>query len=189
MNPQVMRLIQSLLRGKGRSKWSLVVVGIIVAYMLLQPVLGPIAKERFGLTLPSFETTVSAPPQDREFRQNTRPVLVATTDGEQAILDAFQKRKSDVIVQTTATVKKNLPDDNIGSRHQKAILLLPSGHTVLLAHNIDLADKVPFNEGDTIEVCGEYEYTDQGGVIHWTHHDPRGRHEDGWIQHQGIQYK
>ncbi|MCA9264727.1 MAG: DUF3465 domain-containing protein [Planctomycetales bacterium] len=109
--------------------------------------------------------------------------------GERAILDAFDNRQSNVQAEFTATVVKNLPDDNEGSRHQKMILALPSGHTVLLAHNIDLADRVPARPGDRIEVSGEYEFSEMGGVIHWTHHDPSGRHPDGWIRHDGQTYQ
>ena len=84
---------------------------------------------------------------------------------------------------------KVLPDDNKGSRHQKALLRLSNGHTVLLAHNIDLADRVPYEEGDTIKVRGEYEYSEKGGVVHWTHHAPRGNHPPGWIEFQGKRYE
>jgi hypothetical protein len=93
------------------------------------------------------------------------------------------------MVTLHAVVKKNLPDDNVGSRHQKMILELPSRHTVLLAHNIDLAKRVPARQGDTIRVKGEYEYSEQGGVLHWTHLDPAGRHEGGWIEHDGQRYQ
>ncbi len=92
------------------------------------------------------------------------------------------------MVRATATVEKNLQDDQIDSRHQKMILRLSSGHSLLLAHNIDLARRVPCKEGDIIEFRGEYEYSQQGGVIHWTHHDPAGRHEDGWIKYKGKVY-
>lgn len=114
----------------------------------------------------------------------------ATTDSERAILTAFERQQSNVIVQCTASVVKNLPDDNQGSRHQKILLRLPtSNHTLLLAHNIDLAPRVPADEGDRVTFRGEYEYNDKGGVIHWTHHDPAGRHEPGWIEFEGKRYE
>ncbi len=69
------------------------------------------------------------------------------------------------------------------------ILQLSSGHTVLLAHNIDLSQRVPCEEGDGIKFQGEYEYSEQGRVIPWTHHDPRARHEEGWIKHHERVYK
>ncbi len=103
-------------------------------------------------------------------------------------MSAYQQQRSDLIVTATATIKKNLPDDNVDVRHQKAILLLPSGHSLLWAHNIDLAERVPCQNGDSIEFRGEYEYSDEGGVIHWTHHDPSGRHPDGWVKYRGQIY-
>ena len=69
------------------------------------------------------------------------------------------------------------------------ILTLNSGHTLLLAHNIDLAPRVPAKVGDSVHFRGEYEYSKQGGVIHWTHDDPRGKHMDGWIKLKGETYQ
>ena len=60
-----------------------------------------------------------------------------------------------------------LKDDNEGFRHQKFILELSSGQTVLVAHNIDLAPRIQnIQKGDQVEFFGEYEYSDKGGVIH-----------------------
>ncbi|MEL7054408.1 MAG: DUF3465 domain-containing protein, partial [Cyanobacteria bacterium J06588_5] len=43
--------------------------------------------------------------------------------------------------------------------------------------------------GDRVSVKGEYEWNDRGGLIHWTHHDPRNVHEGGWIDHNGLRYQ
>ncbi|HFG2252359.1 TPA: DUF3465 domain-containing protein, partial [Vibrio cholerae] len=51
---------------------------------------------------------------------------------------AYQSQQSDIQVQGFGQVAKVLPDDNDGSRHQKFILKLNSGQTLLVAHNIDL---------------------------------------------------
>lgn len=94
------------------------------------------------------------------------------------------------IVEGKGTVVKILTDDNNGSRHQRFILRLDSGQTVLVAHNIDLAPRIEMlNENDTIIFKGEYVSNDKGGVIHWTHHDPQGRHEDGWLKRNGKIYQ
>lgn len=83
-----------------------------------------------------------------------------------------------------------LKDDNEGSRHQKFILELNNGHTVLVAHNIDLAPRIPnIQKGDMVEFFGEYEYSEKGGVIHWTHHNPGRKHIDGWLKYQGRTYQ
>lgn len=108
--------------------------------------------------------------------------------GDQAILDAFADGRSDVLVEGSAIVERTLADDNDGSRHQRFILRLEEGHTVLVAHNIDISPKIPLQKGDWVDYRGEYEWTEQGGVIHWTHHDPQGRHLDGWLFHDGEFY-
>lgn len=93
-------------------------------------------------------------------------------------------------VTTSGTVVRILPDDNVGSRHQKFIVKLASGRTLLIAHNIDLASRIAnLSLGDTVSFCGEYEPNDKGGVIHWTHRDPANHHPAGWIQHGGKTYQ
>lgn len=103
---------------------------------------------------------------------------------------AFQSAQSDVQVRSQGVVVKILPDDNSGSRHQKFILKLAGGQTVLIAHNIDLAPRISsIKRGDTIEFNGEYEWNAKGGVVHWTHHDPKGKHPGGWLKHNGTLYE
>jgi len=100
------------------------------------------------------------------------------------------ERRSGTQVQGAGTVVRVLSDDNDGSRHQRFILQIASGESLLVAHNIDLAPRVAgLNVGDTVSFYGEYEWNDRGGVIHWTHDDPRGTHADGWVEHDGRRYR
>lgn len=108
--------------------------------------------------------------------------------GEQSLMQAYQDKRSKVWVEVDGSVKKVLPDDNKGSRHQRFIFRLGNGHTVLVAHNIDLAKKVPLNNGDALSIRGRFEYNDRGGVLHWTHGDPKGHIKGGWISHKGKKY-
>jgi len=106
-----------------------------------------------------------------------------------AIQDAYNNRQSAVQVQGQGTVTVILPDDIDGSRHQRFILKLDTGQTLLIAHNIDLAPRVTqLDKGDTVEFFGEYEWNTKGGVVHWTHHDPNGSHIGGWLKHRGRTY-
>ena len=93
-------------------------------------------------------------------------------------------------VSGSGTVGRVLSDDNDGSRHQRFILRLSSGRSVLVAHNIDLAPRIhSIAEGDTVSFYGQFETNDRGGVIHWTHKDPQGRHAHGWLEHNGRRYQ
>jgi hypothetical protein len=93
-------------------------------------------------------------------------------------------------LETSGVVERVLPDDNDGSRHQRFIVRLASGQTLLIAHNIDVAPRVAgLEHGDTLSFAGIYEPNNKGGVVHWTHHDPSGRHPGGWIEHNGQRYQ
>ena len=104
--------------------------------------------------------------------------------------DTFPSPRSGEQIRGSGTVARVLSDDNDGSRHQRFILEVAGGRTLLVAHNIDLAPRVAgLKTGDTVEFYGEYEWNDKGGVIHWTHDDPNGRHVGGWLKHGGRTYQ
>lgn len=114
----------------------------------------------------------------------------ATDGGAQRVADAFRRRLSGIQVEVKGKVRAVLADDNEGSRHQKFILELSDARTLLVSHNIDLAPRVEgIARGDQVEVYGQYEWSEQGGVLHWTHHDPAKRHADGWIKRNGRTYQ
>jgi len=119
------------------------------------------------------------------------PTTSAPSSSAASSIEAlFAQRQSDVQVRGEGVVVRILSDDNKGSRHQRFILKLASGHTLLIAHNIDLATRVEgLKVGDHVEFFGEYEWNERGGVIHWTHHDPKGRHVAGWLKHNGRIYQ
>jgi hypothetical protein len=115
--------------------------------------------------------------------------VVQSQANDQQLTDAYQNRKSNLQVRGSGVVTRLLPDDLKGSRHQRFILRLSSGQTLLISHNIDLAPRInALKENDKIEFYGEYEWNAKGGVIHWTHYDPAGRHPDGWLKHHGVSY-
>jgi hypothetical protein len=115
------------------------------------------------------------------------PLFSWADDGR--IAEAYANQLSDLQVQASGTVVKVLPDDNDGSRHQRFIVKLNSGQTLLIAHNIDLAPRLEnLSAGDQVEFNGEYEWNQKGGVVHWTHKDPRGNHVAGWLIYNGRQY-
>jgi Protein of unknown function (DUF3465) len=108
----------------------------------------------------------------------------------EAARKAFDEHKSGVQITGDGVVSKLLSDDTDGRRHQRFILTLESGQTLLVAHNIDLAPRLePLKSGDAVAFNGVYEWNAKGGVIHWTHRDPSGQHEPGWLKHAGRTYQ
>lgn len=113
-----------------------------------------------------------------------------TLDDDGVFADAYSRQRRGIQVSGAGTVVRVLPDDTVGGRHQRFIVELGSGQTLLITHNIDIAPWVAgLRTGDTVEFSGVYEWNPQGGVVHWTHHDPRNRHESGWIRHEGTVYR
>jgi hypothetical protein len=110
--------------------------------------------------------------------------------GDEVFARAFEQRRSNIQVEGQGVVRKVLSDDNDGRRHQRFIVALASGQTLLISHNIDLAPRVAgLRKGDVVSFGGEYEWNPEGGIIHWTHHDPGKRHPAGWIKHKGVLYQ
>lgn len=107
-----------------------------------------------------------------------------------SVATAFARHARRVDVEGVGTVAKVLPDDLHGSRHQRFLMRVDSGPTVLVAHNVDLARRVePLRVGDVLSFRGEYVWNARGGIVHWTHHDPDGRHRAGWLRRGGETFQ
>jgi hypothetical protein len=96
---------------------------------------------------------------------------------------------SKVEVTAIVQVKKLLPDDTRGLQHQKFLLILSNGSSVLVANDLTYGQRVPIQPGDIIKIHGEYIWNKLGGLIHWTHRSDTPRHESGWIECNGIRYQ
>ena len=118
-------------------------------------------------------------------------VQTSEQDGDDSPIGrAFKNRTSNVQVEDAGVVTRILADDLAGSRHQRFIVRLKSGQTVLITHNIDVAPRVTgLKEGDSLRFYGEYVWNEKGGTVHWTHHDPDGKHVAGWVKHNGRTYQ
>jgi ABC-type glycerol-3-phosphate transport system substrate-binding protein len=117
--------------------------------------------------------------------------VATAADARDAFLArAFAERASDLEVEGQGTVAQLLTDDTSGARHQRFIVQLASGQTLLVTHNIDVAPRVSsLQVGDTVSFKGEYVWNSQGGLVHWTHRDPTGSHATGWIKYDGRTYQ
>jgi len=121
--------------------------------------------------------------------EHTQPATEQTAISNSRIEQAYAAKQSNVQVTGTGVVVKLLADDNKGAKHQKFLVKVNPQQTLLFAHNIDLAPRVPVQAGDTISFSGEYVYNPKGGVIHWTHHSPKGNHAGGWIMLNNEKYQ
>ena len=117
------------------------------------------------------------------------PVTSSAFTNNGAIEDAYATKKSDIQVSGSGVVTQLLPDDNNGSPHQRFLVKINAKQTLLFAHNLDLSSHIPLQVGDEISFSGEYVYNPKGGIVHWTHRDPKSQHMAGWVLAHGKKYQ
>ena len=111
-------------------------------------------------------------------------------DDLEVITQAYHNKQSHLFVQARGFVRRILPDNFEGSHHQRFIVKLANGQTLLIVHNIDVAPRInDLKVGGQVYFRGEYQWNDRGGMVHKTHHDPSGRAIGGWIEHNGKRYE
>lgn len=97
--------------------------------------------------------------------------------------ELFSRQISHIQVKGEGVVTAILNDDLKGRKHQRFILELAVHKTLMVLNNIDIFPKLsPLEIGDRVEFYGEYIWNRHGGIIHWTHDDPRGTRDDGYVK-------
>jgi len=114
----------------------------------------------------------------------------AAQPDDAAIVSDFNNHQSNVEVTADGIVSRLLPDrTSTTGTHEQFIIKLSSGDlTIEVEHNISIGARAPVKEGDHVIVHGVYVWNAQGGLIHFTHHDPQGTHEGGYIEDGGTTY-
>ena len=106
------------------------------------------------------------------------------------ITRAWNQHESNLIVEFEGSVIRVLPDlEDVGSKFQQFRVELENGHTVQVSHDLNVASAVPVVAGSKVRIKGEYDWSERGGLVHWTHGDPTGTREGGWIEHAGRVYR
>jgi uncharacterized protein DUF3465 len=107
-----------------------------------------------------------------------------------AIAADFANHRSQVEVTADGVIIRTFADrsSSTGVHEQFIIRLTSQNLTVEIEHNISIGKRVPVAQGDHVLVHGEYIWNSEGGLIHFTHHDPQGTHESGYIVDNGTTY-
>ncbi len=120
-------------------------------------------------------------------RENYGVIRPATNDSE--IVRALENRKMVNFIQgANLVVTRILPEDTRGNPHQLWMARLSSGSQVKIIYNLDMGERVPLKVGDVFSVGGQFLWTNKGGLIHWTHEDPRKNRPDGYVILDGQVY-
>lgn len=130
--------------------------------------------------------------------QPREPTAVSTAatgqvqDEAQRAVARIRQARNDPNAKFWTTVQgkvvKLLADDRDGDQHQRFLVEIAPDITLLVAHNIDLAQRAPVEQNASVTLSGEYVWNNRGGVMHWTHHNPRGG-KGGWIEVGGKRYE
>lgn len=114
-----------------------------------------------------------------------------TAPDNAAVCEAYHAGRSHVEVVAQGTITRVLGvTAGRTSPHEGFLIRLDSACrvTVRVEANADFTGTFPIVPGTRAVVKGEYEYYPIGGVVHWTHRDPRGRHEGGFVEVGGRTY-
>jgi hypothetical protein len=101
-----------------------------------------------------------------------------------------QRAPSEVAFSATVTSAPHFfYGTNTHAEHEAFNVRSDDGRNLEVVDNVKLAPRVPVAVGDHIAIQGELiPDAKPGPLVHWTHHDPAGRHPDGYIDLDGKRY-
>jgi hypothetical protein len=115
-------------------------------------------------------------------------------DSRAPVYSAWSAERSNVEVEDRGTVRRVLGTRvTRGGAHEGFLVDVPAGGgrsiSILIEDNVDLTGPIPVARGDAVRFRGVYIYNQRGGIVHWTHHDPRFRHIPGYVEVNGKLYQ
>jgi hypothetical protein len=123
------------------------------------------------------------------FSPTLRSKIITPVDDSDIIATAYQHQTSNILVEAEAKVVYVFPViKHRELNFQEFRVELTNGHRVRIIHDLNEAEAVPLRASDVIRFRGEFDWSDDGGLIHWTHDDPKGERGDGWIEFGGSRY-
>ena len=86
-----------------------------------------------------------------------------------------------------AVVTRVLGERDSRSGVHEGFIVRVDRRTYKVEDNVNITGPIPLERGDVVSLLGQLECDDY--VIHWTHHDPRGRHPSGYVKVNGKLYE
>lgn len=86
-----------------------------------------------------------------------------------------------------AVVTRVLGERESRSGAHEGFVVRAGQRSFTIEDNVDITGPIPLRRGDVVSLLGQLECDDY--VIHWTHHDPRGRHPSGYVKVNGRLYE
>lgn len=137
-----------------------------------------------------------------DFKRSSLAALALALGGCASGAHNLQSAISTCAAQPQGYVEVYIPDARVvrvlGERegrsgmHEGFLITAPDGSQSVarafkVEDNTDITGPIPLQRGDAVSLLGQFECDDS--VIHWTHHDPRGRHRSGYIEVHGTRYQ
>jgi hypothetical protein len=118
--------------------------------------------------------------------------LPACSAGAQNVQSALSACSSNSASHTEVYIPDAVVIRVLGERESRSgvhegFIIRAGDRSFKVEDNVDITGPIPLRRGEAVSLLGQLECNDY--VIHWTHHDPRGRHPAGYIKANGTTYE